>query len=54
MGRDPDLDLSLGEVISYSSNIGIVRFAQRLTPLEKYEALRDFGIGTPTVISLPS
>jgi cell division protein FtsI/penicillin-binding protein 2 len=47
-------ELSLSDVIRYSSNIGIVRFAQRLTPREKYEALRDFGIGTPTGISLPA
>ena len=47
-------ELSLSDVIRYSSNIGIVGFAQRLTPREKYEALRDFGIGTQTGISLPA
>ena len=46
--------LTLSDVIRYSSNIGIVRFSERLTPREKYEALRDFGIGTPTGIPLPA
>ena len=46
--------LSLSDVIRYSSNIGIVRFAERLTPREKYETLRDFGLGTPTGIPLPA
>ena len=32
-------------MIRYSSNIGIVGFGERLTPREKYETLRDFGLG---------
>ena len=45
--------LSLADVIRFSSNIGIVRFSERLTPKEQYEALRDFGFGTPTGIAYP-
>ena len=45
--------LSLADVIRYSSNVGIVRFAERLTPREQYESLRDFGFGTPTGIPYP-
>jgi cell division protein FtsI (penicillin-binding protein 3) len=40
--------LTLGDVIRLSSNVGIVQFADRLTPAEEFEALRDFGLGTPT------
>jgi cell division protein FtsI (penicillin-binding protein 3) len=40
--------LSLADVIRYSSNIGIVQFADRLSPREEFEALRDFGLGMPT------
>ncbi|HUQ20344.1 MAG TPA: penicillin-binding transpeptidase domain-containing protein [Gemmatimonadaceae bacterium] len=47
-------ELSLSDVIRYSSNIGIVKFSERLTPREKYEALRDFGLGTQTGIPLPA
>jgi len=46
--------LSLSDVIRYSSNVGIVRFAERLTPREKFETLRDFGFGTATGIPLPA
>lgn len=45
--------LSLADVLRYSSNIGIARFAERLTPREQYESLRDFGFGTPTGIAYP-
>jgi cell division protein FtsI (penicillin-binding protein 3) len=45
--------LSLADVIRFSSNIGITRFGERLTPREQYEALRDFGFGTPTGIPYP-
>jgi cell division protein FtsI (penicillin-binding protein 3) len=40
--------LSLADVIRFSSNVGIVQFAERLEPREEFEALRDFGLGTPT------
>ena len=46
--------LTLSQVIQYSSNIGIVRFSERLSPREKYETLRDFGIGTSTGVPLPA
>src|SRR6185436_1292531 len=42
--------LTLADVIRLSSNVGIVQFADRLTPQEEFEALRDFGLGTPTGI----
>jgi cell division protein FtsI (penicillin-binding protein 3) len=46
--------LSLSDVIRYSSNVGIVRFAERLTPREKFETLRDFGFGIGTGVPLPA
>jgi cell division protein FtsI (penicillin-binding protein 3) len=45
---------SLADVIRMSSNVGIVKFAQRLAPREHFETLRDFGLGTPTGIEFPS
>jgi cell division protein FtsI (penicillin-binding protein 3) len=45
---------TLRDVIRWSSNIGIARFAQRLAPREEYEALRDFGFGTQTGVPFPS
>src|SRR2546423_4009804 len=46
--------LSLADVIRYSSNIGIVEFGQRLTPRQKYEMFRDFGFGMPLGVPLPA
>ena len=46
--------LSLIDVIAHSSNVGIVKFAERLTKAEEYQALRDFGLGAPTGIAYPS
>lgn len=45
---------SLADVIRMSSNIGIVKFAERLTPGDQYETIRDFGFGTPTGLEFPS
>ena len=44
---------TLADVIRYSSNVGIVQFATRLSAREEYEALRDFGFGTPTGVPYP-
>ena len=46
--------MTLREVISHSSNVGIVQFAQRLTPREEFEVLRDAGFGTPTGVPYPA
>jgi cell division protein FtsI (penicillin-binding protein 3) len=46
--------LSLTDVIKHSSNVGIVRFAERLSVREKFEMLRDLGFGMPTGILLPA
>ncbi|MDA1082041.1 MAG: penicillin-binding transpeptidase domain-containing protein [Gemmatimonadetes bacterium] len=50
----PAPEFSLSDVIRYSSNIGIIQFAERLNPNEKFELLRDLGFGTPTGIPYPS
>ncbi len=46
--------LSLRQVIEQSSNIGIVKFARRLSPESQYSMLRAFGLGTPTGVEFPS
>jgi cell division protein FtsI (penicillin-binding protein 3) len=40
--------MTLRDVIRWSSNVGIVQFAERLSPAQEYEALRDVGFGTTT------
>ena len=46
--------MTFAEVIRFSSNIGIIQFAERLTPGEHYEALRDAGFGMVTGAPYPS
>jgi cell division protein FtsI (penicillin-binding protein 3) len=46
--------MTLAEVIQQSSNIGIVQFAERLSPQEEFETLRDLGFGMPTGVPYPS
>ncbi|HTR20596.1 MAG TPA: penicillin-binding transpeptidase domain-containing protein [Gemmatimonadales bacterium] len=46
--------LTLADAIRVSSNIGVAKFAARLTPAEQYRTLRDFGLGTPTTIEYPA
>ncbi|MBI1723390.1 MAG: PASTA domain-containing protein [Gemmatimonadetes bacterium] len=45
--------LTLSDVIRLSSNIGIAKLGSRLTAVEQYEALRDFGFGAQTGLELP-
>jgi cell division protein FtsI (penicillin-binding protein 3) len=45
---------TFAEVMRYSSNIGIIQFAQRLAPREQFELLRDAGFGAPTGTTYPS
>lgn len=46
--------MSLSDVIRYSSNIGIVKFTSRFSDREKYDALRDFGFGMPSGLPYPA
>ena len=45
--------LSLGEVLSYSSNIGAAKVGLALGRARLYRALRDFGFGSTTALDLP-
>ena len=45
--------MSLHEVIQQSSNVGIAKFASKMTRAQQYTNLRDFGFGVPTGIALP-
>jgi cell division protein FtsI (penicillin-binding protein 3) len=46
--------LSLSDVIRFSSNVGIVQFGQRLSPREKFDTFRDLGFGTTSGVPLPA
>jgi cell division protein FtsI (penicillin-binding protein 3) len=44
----------LADVIRWSSNIGIVKFASRFNDRQEFETLRDFGFGTVTGVPYPT
>ena len=46
--------LTLADAIRVSSNIAMAKFSQRLSPVEQFETLRDFGFGSPTGVEFPS
>ena len=46
--------VTLAEAIKYSSNIGMGKFAERLTPAQQFDALRAFGFGSPSGVEFPS
>ncbi|MBS3808763.1 MAG: penicillin-binding protein 2, partial [Desulfobacterales bacterium] len=46
-------ELSLLEVVKYSSNIGAVKIAESIGPKTLYDTLRDFGFGRETKIDCP-
>ena len=43
----------LGQALRASSNIAMAMLAERLTPAEQFEGLRDFGFGAQTGVELP-
>jgi cell division protein FtsI (penicillin-binding protein 3) len=45
--------MTVAHALQTSSNVGIAKAAQGLTPGDQYENLRDFGFGVPTGIELP-
>lgn len=46
--------LPVRDVIRFSSNIGIVKLAQRFTTQEEFELLRDFGFGVYSGVPYPA
>ncbi len=50
----PHPSMPVRDVIRLSSNIGVAKLAQRLSPREAFEALRDFGFGTFTGVPYPA
>lgn len=49
----PSATITLADVIRLSSNIGIAKLGARLTAVEQFEGLRDFGFGMATGVELP-
>jgi len=45
--------VTLADAILHSSNIGMAKFSERLTPGQQYQMLRAFGVGSMTGIEVP-
>ena len=45
--------MTIADALRVSSNVGIAKAAQRMTPGIQYENLRDFGFGVKTGIEIP-
>ena len=48
----PHEGMTLADALRVSSNIGVAKAAQGLTPAQQYQNLRDFGFGSPTGIEI--
>jgi len=46
-------EMTLRDVVRWSSNVGIAQFVQRLSTPEEFQALRDAGFGSPTGLPFP-
>ncbi len=49
----PNGEMTLADALRVSSNIGVAKMAQGLSPRDQFEVLRDFGFGTFTGIEIP-
>jgi len=44
--------LSVGEILKFSSNIGVAKLSERISPTALYEGFRKFGLGEKTEIGI--
>jgi len=45
--------MTLARALQISSNVGVAKAAQAMSPAVQYQNLRDFGLGAPTGVGLP-
>ena len=45
--------MTLSHALEISSNVGVAKVAQAMSPAVQYQTLRDFGLGAPTGVGLP-
>ena len=46
-------DLTVGQILAYSSDVGAIKLALRLGETRFYDAMRKFGVGAKTGVGLP-
>ncbi len=45
--------MTVAHALAISSNVGVAKAAQAMSPAIQYQTLRDFGLGVPTGVRLP-
>ena len=49
----PTLRYTVAGILANSSNVGMVQVVQHITPMQQYDYLRAFGLGSPSGLGLP-
>jgi cell division protein FtsI (penicillin-binding protein 3) len=49
----PTVRYTVAGVLAHSSNVGMVQIVQHITPMQQYNYLRAFGIGSPSGLNMP-
>ncbi len=49
----PTVRYTVAGILAHSSNVGMVQVVQHITPLQQYDYLRAFGLGSPSGLNMP-
>jgi cell division protein FtsI (penicillin-binding protein 3) len=49
----PTVSYTIAGILAHSSNVGMVQVVTHITPVEQYDYLRAFGLGSPSGLGLP-
>jgi cell division protein FtsI (penicillin-binding protein 3) len=49
----PTVRYTIAGILAHSSNVGMVQVVTHITPMEQYDYLRAFGLGSPSGLGLP-
>jgi cell division protein FtsI (penicillin-binding protein 3) len=49
----PTVRYTVAGILAHSSNVGMVQVVQHITPMQQYDYLRAFGLGSPSGLNMP-
>ena len=49
----PTVRYTVAGILAHSSNVGMVQVVQHVTPMQQYDYLRAFGLGSPSGLNMP-
>ncbi len=49
----PTVRYTIAGILAHSSNVGMVQLVKHITPLQQYDYLRAFGLGSPSGLNMP-